>query len=78
MVTISVALGGGQESEGGWRADAEETTMKGGRKRGECRKKGQEEDGDHPRTVENSRNTVSQNLNNGEVPRDPQEHLPPF
>lgn len=42
----------GQESEGGWGADAEGTNAKGGRKRGECRKKGQEEDGDHPRTVE--------------------------
>lgn len=34
MVTISVELGGGQESEGGRRADAEVTNVKGGRKRG--------------------------------------------
>lgn len=54
MVTISVKLGGDQESEGGWRADAEGTNVKGGRKGGH-RKKGQEEDGDHPRAVENNR-----------------------
>lgn len=68
MVTISVELGGGQENEGGWRADAEGTDVKGGRKRrGSAEKKGQEEDGDHPRTVEN--NTESQNLRNGEGPK---------
>lgn len=54
---------------GRWRADAEGTNVKGGRKRGECRKKGQEEDGDHPRTVE--KKTESQNIRNGEVPSDP-------
>ena len=55
MVTISVKLGGSQESEGGWRADAEGTNVKGGRKGGGNRKKGQEEDEDHPRAVENNR-----------------------
>lgn len=47
---------GGQESEGGWRADAKGTNVKGRRKGGVgYRKKGQEEDGDHPRAVENNR-----------------------
>lgn len=60
METLLVELGGGQESKGGvWKADAIGTNVKGGRKReGGEQEKGQEEDGDHPRGVENNREII--------------------
>ena len=60
--------------KGGWRADAKGTDVKGGRKReGGEQEKVQEEDGDHPRAVENNRE--SQNLQNAKAPRYHPKHL---
>lgn len=66
MVTISVELGGGQESEGGWRADAEGTDVKGGRKRrGSAEKKARKRMGTIPEQLK-----ITQNHRTSEMERD--------